>query len=294
MAKKKTSSSFWGAVDAADKAISRAVFYLELGKLEWLVAFFGVWHGVPVTALGFPVPQIATWIVNGSATWGAVAVFIPFVVLAYKYVGLILRGDIMPFYSVKYLFPVMVCAMTASKYFGGDKGYAVHIFYLCSYFLTQMIVLLGKIFGRRMRPGSCLESELKSIHRELKPLQYVGKTGHTVTESFPSGDAAGAMCLGASAYVATGYQHPWMFVFGLLSAFGRMYFFAHHFGGKDFSFIIRPSFVTNFSRRIRWHLRLHCVDVFPRPRFRLELFSHPSFRNRFFGVCGLLQTRFKA
>ena len=122
----KRCSSILGALDAVDKAISRPIFHLELGKLEWVIAFLGVWHGVPILALGFPIPQIVTLIVTGSAAWGALAVGLPFLALAFKYVGHIRQGNIMPIYGVKYLFPAIACAIPVSKYFGGDEGYVIN------------------------------------------------------------------------------------------------------------------------------------------------------------------------
>ena len=40
------------SLDHVDKALSRSVFQLELGKLEYVLAFPGSWHGVPVIAMG--------------------------------------------------------------------------------------------------------------------------------------------------------------------------------------------------------------------------------------------------
>jgi len=101
-------------------------------------------------------------------------------------------------------------------------------FYLCSYMFTQVFVMVGKVFGRRMRPGVALSRELQKVPRAIPALNYLDIKGSTVFESFPSGDAAGAAVF-SSALVATASWSPYYAcVFAGLSAFGRVYLFAHH------------------------------------------------------------------
>ena len=251
-------------LDRIDKQISRCVFYLELGKVEWIIAFFGVWHGVPLTSLGFPIPQVAVLIASGPSVGSVAAIVVPFLVMAPIYIMCILRGSIATFYSVRYLVPSLLAGFTVSSLLG-ERALAAHIFYLCSYFITQMFVLTGKVFTRRLRPGSCMEEELMKVQRELPPLNYIGKTGHTVFESFPSGDAAGAMCLSAAAYAITGYTQRWVFAFGFLSAFGRMYFFAHHFGDVSVGIGIAAAVVFAADAVLSWETFgvFHFCFLFP-------------------------------
>jgi len=166
---------------------------------------------------------------TGSWEIAAILFFIS-VLFAFDYVRQISEGSITKFYSVKLLIPYMFGSLYLVNTYTDPNSNALagQIFYLCGYFGTQAIIFCGKVFMRRLRPGSCLEKELSLIHRELPALNYLNRQGHVCFESFPSGDAAGAMVFSAALFIITDYQYYWVFLFGFMSAFGRMYFFAHH------------------------------------------------------------------
>ena len=77
-----------------------------------------------------------------------------------------------------------------------------------------------------MRPGIAMKVRLNGVRRHLSTLNYHGRKGNTVFESFPSGDVAGAMVFGGVVY-----EHEFGISFLCICldvALGRMYFWAHH------------------------------------------------------------------
>lgn len=229
-----------GSFDKLDKKLSMPIFMLDIGPLEYILALPGVWFGVPLTSLIW-MPMVLAWAAEptmgfpglphfaGYSTW-LLFVCIPFflIMLAY-YTYLLRQGDHHPFYTTSYLVPLLGVVLGGTYFCSPKLGVAAPVFYLCSYFLTQIFILVGKVRGQRLRPGvSSLKHKLSKVNRAIPTLNYLDALGYTVFESFPSGDAGGAMCFSYSLFLIT--NNPWSFVFAALSAFGRMYFWAHHLG----------------------------------------------------------------
>ena len=168
--------------------------------------------------------------VEGRRFAWAVGLCLPaFVGLLWRWVSLVSSGDHYPMYSARrvpwYLTLVLILATWGSV---AAHGAALPSFYVSAYMFTQTFVVALKYVTRRMRPGIVLDLRLKRVRRHLPCLNYRGKRGATVLESFPSGDVAGAAVLSTSLYLATDSYASFLFTVG--SAFGRMYFWAHHLG----------------------------------------------------------------
>lgn len=237
-------------LDAIDKRMSWCVFSLELGKMEWALSVPGVWHGIPACSLVWMTSLLVLCDAPEHKMIWTCGVCVPlFLYLFMRWVVLIRQGDHYPMYSTTYL-PYMLGTLlavlaTARIMFGfTDHGIALPCFYVSSYLFTQVFVVILKTFARRVRPGIALSAQLNGTSRYLKTLNYHNKKGYTVFESFPSGDVAGAMVFSHTIAIATG-SSTWPYVFACMSAFGRMYFFAHHLGdvsvGALFAWIVTNS-----------------------------------------------------
>ena len=132
------------------------------------------------------------------------------------------------FYSIQsfpHLFLAILSVQLLARYTSLAASAAAS-WMLCSYLSTQILVLLLKSRTMRMRPAHALGASLSKVPRLLPRLTFLQTRGHTVFESFPSGDAAGGMVF--SVVVATITKSPHGYLFAGLAAFGRMYLFAHH------------------------------------------------------------------
>ena len=92
--------------------------------------------------------------------------------------------------------------------------------------LTQLVILFLKQTCRRLRPGAALVKSLTSVPRFFPHVSFLDCKGLEAFESFPSGDAAGAMCF--STVLADVLGSNVAYAFAAAACFGRMYFFAHH------------------------------------------------------------------
>lgn len=213
-----------------------AVFNLELGVLEYLLAVPGVWFGVPITSMLW-LPTVLAMVheptialpfaptLAGASTWFLLVILPLFTVLMVWYVMCLRDGDHHPFYTSKPLVPGLVCILL-STYMCSSKGNGVPAFYITSYMFTQTFIFIGKIKGQRMRPGAAHPRLERDISRLIPTINYGGAKGQNVFQAFPSGDAAGAMCFSYTLYLIT--NDSWSFMWVVLSMFGRMYLWAHH------------------------------------------------------------------
>jgi len=117
-------------------------------------------------------------------------------------------------------------------------------YHLCLYLLSQIVALQLKTLAHRKRPGLCdsLQSELKKVRRHFPELTYMNASGYAVFESFPSADAAGAMIFSCALSLAiknndddddddnssAAATSNWVYIFVIITSFGRMYYWAHH------------------------------------------------------------------
>lgn len=229
-------------LDTMDRNLSWEVFDLSVGLLEWPLSVPAVWFGCPVTAFGLgaylmgAAGGVAGGIDGaGFRAWLALTGLISAVLLR-RWFGLLLRGNPWAMYQTTALLPLMFSAIAIARVLdavatadrGGRRLLAPVSFYLCSYMFTQTFVLFLKALTRRVRPGVALAGELEKVPRRIPSLTYLRMKGHTAIESFPSGDAAGAAVFSASLVIACGWSVPAAGTFALLSAFGRMYLWAHH------------------------------------------------------------------
>lgn len=160
-------------------------------------------------------------------------------------------GDIkVLFTATKYL--LLPCAIfpgvLAELALGPRAGHAVCLL-LCAWLWTETLCHLVKVTARRMRPVVALKSHVDTAARILVPLQTVITEGETAFQSFPSGDAAGAMVYSYLLFLLGG--GPWVWLCVGLSAFGRVYLHAHHvldvLGGSAIAYFATNHVVAAFG-----------------------------------------------
>lgn len=247
-----------------DVSLSWPIFCLRLGVLEWPLSVPGVWFGIPITSLVFMPMLLVLADMDPQRhryactfLWTMLVCVPTFIVLLVRWVRVLLAGDHHPMYSTKLVPPLVLALLGSLQFFHWfdhmtTHGSAVPYFYISSWFLTQTVVSALKICVGRMRPGIALAESLRQVPRHLACLNYRGSKGVTVFESFPSGDAAGAMAFSTALFVITGRQHLSAFVFAGLSAFGRMYFWAHHIGDVSAGMAIAYVCTEALDRMVGW------------------------------------------
>lgn len=228
------------SLDAADKALSRPILRLQLPWIaELALTIPGQWAGMPASALTL-LPVLIAAVATRSRTLfystGAVALGIAVLWFSLllrsgvrdgtdKLVGSPLGIIVAPFLTLGFL-----------AWFGGE-AHAAGSFACTCYYVIQLLVAIIKWATLRRRPLHCPGLDLARVRRHhplASECAHVGK-GLGRCESFPSGDAASGALFGqillilcapadtdAALYAACALP--------LSTAFGRIYFHAHHLG----------------------------------------------------------------
>lgn len=233
-----------GVIDRVDKAISSCIFSLQIGPLEWPLSVPGCVFGMaPILCAGPPTLAVL-------ASKGPVPLPLSFILSALWTVTL---GTWFSFcagkeeYAKKYLFAKasyvfgpLVGLMIASL--AEHEAWAVGAFFNMAWSTTLVPVLVLKGFTKRRRPAVSVPSTPKVL--EILP-RFLRKDANA---SFPSGDVAGAVAFAVPLAVGCGLPK----IAGLValgSAFGRMYWHAHHaldvLVGATIG-VISCSFIRNF------------------------------------------------
>jgi membrane-associated phospholipid phosphatase len=226
-----------GKIDALDEALSLPMMRLQPGAVvEFLIAVPGTWFGMPPFAW-IVMPLWVAWLECreeetthelAPLVW-LVGLCFPATLLSlvtfYRYLS---AGNVAPIFHVAtYLF--LPCILLPSVFIRPVLGkHAVHVTSLVvsSWFFTQILNHAIKITARRMRPVVSMRSQLCDIKRQYPDLQRVLMIGETAFQSFPSGDAGGAMAYSYVLYCCG--QGPWVWLLALASSFGRVFLHAHH------------------------------------------------------------------
>ena len=227
-----------GMIDVIDKRVSMLVYKISLGSktLEFLLSIVGHQHGIPITAMAqhcVTLASVSDWISGGSSgtpfTPTVILSAILTVVQIMAWAHVCLSDTHEKFYQIsklKLASSILFCNGFVHYYSKGD-GRHFASWYFCSYLLTQSVVMFLKVVCVRMRPAHALAKEVADIPRSLPRITFRNTGGWTVFESFPSGDAAGAMVFSVVLEQITGSNLSYLFALG--GCFGRMYLFAHHF-----------------------------------------------------------------
>ena len=217
-----------GIIDRFDKYVSSWVFNLEFGRLDYPLSVVGMWFGIPIFAICL-LPLLLVHLVlyaSASVLFSSVVLLLGLLALSI-WIYLIRTKQLMTVYAVKRdpLAALLVLAHALCSLVPG--GLSLCCCYYSSYAFTQTFILAGKIAAHRKRPGLALANQLQRLVRYVPQATYLGKVGWTMFESFPSGDTAGSVVFCYVIYRATGCFE--IFAFVMMAAFGRMYFWAHHF-----------------------------------------------------------------
>eukprot|EP00924_Labyrinthula_sp_SR-Ha-C_P000140 maker-scaffold_39-snap-gene-2.74-mRNA-1 protein AED:0.08 eAED:0.09 QI:0/0.66/0.75/1/1/1/4/335/298 len=216
-----------------DKYFTLAVAKLEIGRAEEVLAIPGNWFGIPLLhwAICPLLAHFAKLLLTKGIRSQNTAVFGSCVAIPAVYLGLRLWNAMIESKKLDrihvmvrdYFIPVILTPHFLTSF---DP---VTSFVISSWACCQIPTFLLKVVVQRTRPLIALETELKDVKRveRLEQIKTTVLRGNAGTHSFPSGDAAGAASFSGALFVYFG-SNPIVFLPMILSAFGRVYFHAHH------------------------------------------------------------------
>lgn len=213
-------------IDRLDKWLSyNLVFSWRLGLLELPLAVPGTWFGTTTTSLGSAPLLIAAAAEPRNLRLVAAAAFVFLGALIAFSLVISRRADRELLWWKPPYFVVMSVGIAQLL-----SPAALHIttFYIACWGYSVLIgSLLKTIFARR-RPCISMAGCENLDGERLLPLHEHLCAGYTAIESFPSGDAIGGAVASSALYLATGSTSFLVWLPMLLSAYGRVYIWAHH------------------------------------------------------------------
>lgn len=214
------------AVDRLDKWLSyHLVCSWRLGLLELPLAVPGTWFGTTTTSLGSAPLLIAAAAEPGNAALVAAAALLFLCALLVFSLVISRRADRELLWWRP---PVLVCVSVGLARLLSPAALHVTTFYIAAWAYAVLVgSLLKTVFARR-RPCISMAGCEGLDGLRLLPLHEHLCAGYTAIESFPSGDAIGGAVASSALYLATGGGSPLVWLPMLLSAYGRMYIWAHH------------------------------------------------------------------
>jgi membrane-associated phospholipid phosphatase len=214
-------------VDRADKWVSHQLaFRWQLGLLEFPLAVPGTWFGTTTTSLG-STPLLIAAAADPTNAHLVVAASVAFCV------ALVIFGLVVAKRADRALLwwnpPVVVLASVGiAGALSPAVGLHASAFYVsCWGYSVLASSWLKTVFARR-RPCITADGCERLDQLRLLPLHEHLCVGFTAIESFPSGDACGGAVASTALYLATGGTLWVVWLPMLLSAYGRMYIWAHH------------------------------------------------------------------
>ena len=250
-------------VDRLDKSLSLLVFTMSLGTTaEVLLSVPGTWFGLPTPAWGLAplaitfysefahlpgtadyVPaqllsaEAAASVQSGLVTLGlgsrASASFValalvPTALWLATHVRYLVKGRFIRAYTAtKYLMaPAMQVPILIAHHC--DASFSTGAWFVIAWVVAETVGFVLKVSSARRRPrvSPAIAQQLASVPRAFPEVQTMLMVGESTLESFPSGDTIGAAVFSAQ-LLAMGAP-AWTAVFGLTTAFCRVYFHAHH------------------------------------------------------------------
>lgn len=225
------------ALDLMDKAISGPIFRLKLGLvLECVLSVPGCFFGMPST-MSIGPGLIAVMVATKVRT-------LPLLLLGVAVTALVARwayclrsangATAWVFYAPK-VFLVAPLIGTVLAYSITDDPRALHAgsFYLLSWFVSVLPILTLKSLAHRRRPIASESAHLGEAtaaagrSKALGLICFMLRTGDA-NASFPSGDVAGSVSFAYPLWRCQGAGAGAAVLIVLSSAFGRMYWHAHH------------------------------------------------------------------
>lgn len=239
-------------IDLFDKSWSMPIFKCYLGQGEYLLSIPANWFGFPLLFSLGTVPIIGVSLLNETSELFKYKVATPLLatmtVWWFKQVresrrlncNLDTEGLMKCWYPggkkieipIFLAIPNIVYAITK---FTSENGCAFVSFFLISWYSVQIFLDLIKIMSQRVRPVISLKDELKEIPRYIHQIRMRLKKRDEVNKAFPSGDVAAAAIWATAISMFlqenssnSAFTNFFLMSIVALTAFGRMYFHAHH------------------------------------------------------------------
>jgi membrane-associated phospholipid phosphatase len=228
-----------GAIDRLDKLLSAPIFSLQIGlALESICSIPGCFFGMPAFHVISPV-LVACAVGECSETsdvaaslFGGTSLLLVAIWYRVLFPPAGTSGPKKMLYSAPTLVlaPVWGCVLLRLVTTSATARGAAY-FHLAAWFLSIIPVLGLKGAARRRRPVVCPKEAVGvsvAVAQSRKALQSIPRMLHEDgNASFPSGDVAGAVSF-AYPLVMCGGSAPLAAACVALSAFGRVYWQAHH------------------------------------------------------------------
>lgn len=261
-------------LERMDQFVSMSVFTLELGYFVELVLLApATWFGLPHSA--FTLSLLASWwfhaqqaedldarhhvqallggteqhwatdslLALGLTSWESLCLAGLSVVLitlwaAFFYINLVRDHIDKVFLLTRKLFlPITLVSLSLARC-NFESGGRVTVFFVTCWIIAQILNQTIKVRAARRRPLVVeeIEPRLSKVRRHFPSVKAMLSRGETSRESFPSGDTVGAACFSCVLYIIK--APTWTYGLGLVTAFGRMYFHAHHFLDVSIGYVI--------------------------------------------------------
>lgn len=124
------------------------------------------------------------------------------------------------------MFPIVQVPILLAHYLGVSNH--AGSWFVIGWVVAEVVGFVLKISSARLRPrvSPSMSQKLASVHRAFPEVQKMLMVGESTLESFPSGDTIGAAVFSAQLMLMK--APAWTAMFGLTTAFCRVYFHAHH------------------------------------------------------------------
>jgi membrane-associated phospholipid phosphatase len=253
-------------IDRADKWLSyHLVFSWQLGLLELPLAVPGTWFGTTTTSLGSAPLLIAAVAdpTNGRLAGAAGIVFllalIVFCLVLMRKLDRSLLWWNPPFF--------VLTSVAIAGWLSPARGARIAAFYIACWGYSVLLGSALKTVYARRRPCISVDGCQYLDDVRMLPLHEHLCAGYTAIESFPSGDACGGAVASTALYLVTGSSSWLIWLPMLLSAYGRVYIWAHHILDVVVGAALGIGISLALNRLSPWHSfgwqpLLLCVAVF--------------------------------
>jgi len=215
-------------VDKADKALSQPIFRLRLPEVVEVALFVpGAWMGLPFAFLG-PTPLLLAWLSGKGGPWAGCAAGVSWAVGLVAFGGGLVGwwGSSKALKFSLVATPLLTAALLPVV---EPAGRSIALMGLSCSCLAVLSTLPAKRALRRKRPIVALVGNLAAQRAPLLKTYFESLLSENQRlESHPSGDTAVMAANVAVLWANQGISAPLAVVATLTTAFGRMYFWAHH------------------------------------------------------------------
>jgi len=214
-----------GTIDYYDKRLSRILRSVQLTYLEYFLFPFFTWAGLPACA-GM-IFCLLIWLAAKPESFFILILFISSVLYTFAVTQAwfcdVIQGSIKAIllHILPIVFTLIICIVS---YLVDPESSRDILLYIISLIVAVLPTLILKVYCKRVRPISYDDFDLSKRMPYFR--RYYSNLRNKEPNSFPSGDVTVSSCLSVSVSMVIG--NYWSLFYILVSAWGRIYYGAHH------------------------------------------------------------------